>query len=102
WWVGAWRRSAWSAATALLGQGPAQGGGGKDRLRLTEGAGPPVELDRAPGRRTAKQALSPGGAATGRRHGVALGPTSTRPFMPRCRVQEYRELPGAAQGGWNV
>jgi hypothetical protein len=24
------------------------------------------------------------------RHGVAPGPTSTRPFMPRCSVQEYR------------
>jgi hypothetical protein len=64
--------------------------GGQDRLGAVEGAGPLVQLDRAPGRRTANQALNPGSAATGRRHGVAPGPTSTRPFMPRCSVQEYR------------
>jgi hypothetical protein len=31
-----------------------------------------------------------GRLGSGRRHGVAPGPTSTRPCMPKCSVQEYR------------
>ena len=68
-----------SASSSLLGLGPAGGTAGNQANRArsaccSKGGDP----------------LVGGQLGSDQRHGVAPGPTSTRPFMPRCSVQEYR------------